>query len=291
MARAAVAVASVLALAIGLAACGGSEEDPRELLRKAYSGGQRSSATVDLQMTASLGGLALLSGPLQLTITGPIQNRGHGRPPVLDWRVQASAAGQRRAGGLTVTDDNAFVTVEEDVYEVGEQTYRLFVRDALRGPLSFGDAGVEPIDWVREAEIEDGEEIDGTQTRRVHATVDPRRVVADLNRLAEMAPGTPGLGRALTDEQVRLVAGAVDEATVDSHIDDQYDLRGVDARIRFTIPAVQRDALGGVTRGTVVLRARFTNVGEPVRVQPPEDAQPLQRLLERLGLLGSPAPA
>ena len=59
---------------------------------------------------------------------------------------------------------------------------------------------------------------------------------------------------------------------------------------KFTTPAANRDAAGGITGGRIEYRVEYTDVGKAVTITPPTDTQPigdfareLQRILAKRG--------
>ena len=272
------ALAAAAALALG--ACGGDDDagggDALELLRGAYSEEVR-SGTVDLRASLALAGVPL-PGPLTLSLRGPFQSRGATRLPLVDLDVEASGVGERFTGGLVLVAGNAFISFQGETYEVGEDAVREFERDSQEGPESFDELGVDPLDWVRDPEVDGEQTVGGTPTTRVRASLDVRPLLEAFKRFGPRED-------ALSDEQIDELAGAVRVIRFTSYIADETPrLRRVDASIRFEVPDAQRENFGGVQGGTLDLRVGLGPLDGPVRIEPPDDARPLDDLLERLGL-------
>lgn len=272
------ALAAAAALALG--ACGGDDDaggaDARELLDAAYSTDVR-TADVDLDASLELAGVPL-PGPLTLTLRGPYESRGATRLPLLDWDLEASGVGERFTGGVVVAAANAFLRFQGETYEVGEDALREFQRESREGPQSFDELEVDPLDWVRDPEVDGEETIAGTATTRVTAGLDVRPMLEAFNRFGAR-------DEAFSDEEIDQIAGAVREVRFTSYVADaDRTLRGVDVRARFTVPEALRGDVGGVRGGTLSVRLRLSEIDEPVTIEPPDDARPLDELFERLGL-------
>jgi hypothetical protein len=108
-----VALASVAALA--LSACGGGDNggsgDAKALLKDAFQTPIK-SANVSLDVSAKIDGVAQLSQPISVKLTGPYESQGQQKVPKLDWNVNVSGGGQTFSGGLISTGDNAFVNFQ-----------------------------------------------------------------------------------------------------------------------------------------------------------------------------------
>jgi hypothetical protein len=274
-------------LALGLAACGGTEDeaagdDARALLQAAYAA-EVPSATLDLRATAALEGSPVLQGPLEITLRGPYEQRGETELPLVDWDVSVSGAGTELAGALALTEDNGFVTFEGDAFEIGAERLAELTSELGRGPGSLEELGLDPVSWLSDARLAEGEEIDGAGTRKVTATLDVARVLEDYNTAIERDPDAFGENAvALTDEQVQEVSGAVQEATLDSFVGvDDDALKGLDLTVAFAVPE-ERRAEAQVDGGTVTVALRLSDVGDPVTVETPADAAPIEELLGQL---------
>src|SRR5215208_2355271 len=167
-----VRVFSLLCLALVaalLTACGGGGSgDVKETLDKAFSTPIK-SARIDLEVTLKLDGIQQLKDPIKLSVQGPYATGGSQTIPKADWDIAASAAGQNFSAGFISTGDNAWVGFQGQNYEVGkeavarinQQIKQAAGKDKNKGLSEFG---IDPRNWLTDAEDEGGEKVGGTDT-------------------------------------------------------------------------------------------------------------------------------
>lgn len=275
---------------------GGKADDPAAILEKAFAT-QVESGELKMTGKADVQGSSKAKGPVSFSIEGPFQMRGRGKPPLLDWDVSVSGAGQDLSGGVVTTADNAWVKFRGQTYEVGTQLYGQLVRQQARqskqGPQSLKDVGVDPAAWLQDAKVADGPSIGGSSTRRVSGQIDVKRMLGDLKDAAkspELRKQLESSGRPFpefSDADVDKAARAVKDAKLTVDVDDRDVARRVDFSARFEVPE-GADA-SGVTGGTVEFSYELPKVGGDVKITAPSDAKPLALLLQQLGL-GSSLP-
>src|SRR3954466_1574835 len=160
-----------------LAACGGqSSSDVKDTLDKAFSTPIK-SANIDLEVTLNLDGVKQLNGPVKLSVQGPYESGGNKTIPKADWDVAASAAGQNFSAAFTSTGDNAWVGFQGQNYEVGkgavarvnQQIQQAAGTTKKKGLAQFG---VNPRDWITNAQDEGSSKIAGVDTDHVSAALD-----------------------------------------------------------------------------------------------------------------------
>lgn len=265
-------IALVAAIALAAAACGGDDgggEDvtgdltAQELLdRSAEEAAAAESFRIALEAAGSVDaaesgvpGAGLLAGRVQVSGEGPVQ------PPdraSIDLRVELS--GPALQGNVTRVGDEVYLGV------LG-QDFRVDLPPEQVALLDLGELYPTLAGWASDPEIAGREEVDGTETVRVTAGLDPAAALDDLGPLL----GTDGV----TPEQARQ---AVSTGTLEAWI-GTGDL--LPRRVRVVL---QGDASGlgaGVSAVDLDLTADLSQYGEPVDVQAPEDARQLD--LDQLG--------
>lgn len=301
------AIVATLALTLVAAGCGGDEgggssEEARALLEKAFSQ-QVDSADIKLDAKAEFDGLAQLAGPLSLTLEGPFKSDGPRDLPVLDWKIEAAGAGQEFAAGLVVTDDNAYITYQGESYEVGPELFAQFKQQyAAQQPdeqPTLKSLGLDPTTWLEDPQLEDGEDIGGDPTRAVTGSVDVEQVIRDFIEFSKSDAFRRQLeaqGRSLpqfeepTDEEIQKIEDAIDELTLQVNVDDNDIARRLAIQADFTVPEDQVQD-GGIKGGSVSFGYVFNEVGIEPEVQAPENARPLSELTQQFGgLLGGGIP-
>ncbi|WP_217913346.1 hypothetical protein [Miltoncostaea marina] len=272
-------VAIVVALA--LAACGGGDDGggedrtqgltPAQLVQRsavAWDGVETFrialEATGRVETTGAAGaggpgGLSrLLAGELDVSGEGPVQ-----MPDRASLDVRIDLGGPALQGNLTRVGDEVFVGL------LG-QDFRADLPPEQVGLLDLGDLYPVLAGWIERPRETGREEVDGTDTVKLTGQADAARVLRDMGPLLG--------GRAITPAQAR---AALEEATVELWIGTgdllprrlHLVLRGDASRVS--------DAVGALD---VDLTARMSAYGEPVDIQAPRDARPLD--LDRLGALG-----
>jgi hypothetical protein len=308
---------SVIALPIpaAIAGCGGddSDVDPEAVIDETFNNEETVSSG---NLSLSLGGSAegAQSGSFEASLEGPFQGDPDNPAaiPQLDWTgsVTGEGAGQSISfeGGVTVTEDNAYVEYGGNAYELGSETFNQFKEMAESAAsqqqqsedLSFGEAfrqgceqsieaqGGDPaacdIDfnaWLSDPTSEGTEDIEGTETDHVAGSVN---VETMLNDLIELGAST---GQALppgTEDQVGQIADATD-VTFDlySGTDDRI-LRGLDFAFSVDPSAIPDAEAAGVENLEVTFSMRLGGVNEEQTIEGPSDAQPIDQLLKDLGV-------
>ena len=299
MARIVLPLLAALAL---LAGCGGDDSpsaeesaDAQALLEKAFSK-QVDSADLKLDMKADLEGLDQLKGPVSLSLSGPFKSSGDDQLPVLDWDLKAKFAGQTIDAGMVVTDDNAYVSFRGQDYEVGEQVFEQLKANFAKqqkqagGQQSLKQFGIDPTDWLKDPEVEDGQDIGGDSTRKISGDVDAEKVVEDVLG----ALRSPALRRQLQSQgqampqvdeaAVEKVTDAIEDVHFEVNVDEDGVARRMFAEVEFKVPD-DADA-GDLEGGKVSFEFVLEKVGIDPEIDAPSDPQPLSALLGQLGLGG-----
>jgi hypothetical protein len=273
---------AALVAVLALAGCGGgNDEEASGLLERGFSTDVRSGyATVDAKL--KLEGIEGFEGPLRLRLDGPFEVAA-GAPtelPNLDMDFEASGAGLEVSGNLVLTQANAWVEYGGTAYEVGEELWaraRQALREQSRGqPQTFAEAGVDPLDWVDDAEVQGEERVSGVRTTRVSGTLDMEAVLRDSNEIS----GSQRLPEGALDD----VEEAIGDVEFDAWIGADGIWRRLATEIVFEVPEEERDSVGGLEGGRLSLEIELDRPNELVEFPAPPDARPLEELLRRLGV-------
>jgi hypothetical protein len=273
--------AALIAL-VALAGCGGgNDEEAADLLERGFSTDVRSGyATVDAEL--ELNGIEGFEGPLRLRLDGAFEV-ARGDPtelPNLDMDFHLSGAGREVTGLLVLTQANAWVEYGGIEYEVGEELWAR-ARQALREqspeqPETFAEAGVDPLDWVDDAELEGEERVSGVRATRVSGTLDVEALLRDSNELSGSEP--------LPDSMLRDVEDVIGDVEFEAWIGADGIWRRVATEASFDVPEEERDAVGGLEGGNLALEVELDRPNEPVEMPAPSDPRPIDELLRRLGI-------
>jgi hypothetical protein len=268
-------------LALALAGCGGdgdsgSENDATALLKRAFATDVDTGVlTLDAELEPDGGGR--IDGPLRLTLEGPFRGAGSATEmPDLDMEFRATGFGRTYTGRVTLTRENAWVEFEGTTYEVGEELWTR-LQEALdsqsEGPETLGEAGIDPLDWLEGTETDGEEEVAGVPTTKVRTSIDLPRMLRDLNNL--------------TDEPRAPFPFDVDEAVGDAQLDvwigDDDIWRRISMETDFEVPEGRREP-GGPTGGSLSFYLELEDPNEPVEIEGPAEARPVDELLRRFGV-------
>ena len=266
-----------VAAALVLVACGGGGgggEDlskgltPQQLLDRSAAEAAKAESfriaidgTGEVQLAQGAGGAAagFLNGPLGITGEGPVQ------PPdkaSLDAKVELAAFAPQV--NLTRVGDEVFVGV------LG-QDFKLALPAEQVGLFDFAQLFPTVSGWITEPTEAGREDIDGTSTVKVTGTVDAAAALADLQPLLASDGSV-----VINEQQARK---ALEGSTVEAWIGTE-DL--LPRRVHLVLKATGLTGLP-VTSLDLDLTVDTTAYGEPVDIQAPKNAQPLD--LNQLGAL------
>jgi hypothetical protein len=275
------ALTLLAAAALAAAGCGadeGNDESATQLLERGFAT-DVDSGVFTLEAEIELDG-GPEEGPFRLELEGPFRGGSPTEVPDLDMTFRASGAGQEYEGRAIVTRENAWVEFQGETYEVGEDLWAQLlaaVEQADPGqPRTLEEAGIEPLDWLDGLE-EDGEDrVGGVQATKVSGTVDVEQVARDFNRIA-------GPQR-VPEDQLDQVDEIVDDVELQTWIDEDDVWRRITAETEFHVPEDDRDSVGGLEGGSVSVDLALEDPNEPVEIEGPAEARPIDELLRRLGI-------
>ena len=278
-------LALVAVLALAPAGCGGDDgggsgEDATALLKRGFAT-DVDSGVLTFDARLEVRGAPEFRDPLELRFHGPF--RAAPTPtemPDLDVDFTASGAGQTFSGSLITTRENAWVEYQGETYEVGETLWTRFL-EALRRQnedqaQTFGEAGVDPLDWIDDPEVDGDEEIGGTATTKVTGALDMEALLLDVNRLST--------AQRLPESDMREVADAFPEVDFEAWIGKDDIWRRVSAHTEFEVPEDERGAFGGASGGDLSIDVRVDEPNQPVHIEGPSEARSIAELLEGLGI-------
>jgi hypothetical protein len=284
-----VAFASVAVVA--LSACGGGSSDSgdaKKTLTDAFKNPIK-SANVSLDISAKIDGVAQLSQPISIKLSGPFESQGKGKVPKLDWDINVSGSGQTFSGKLVSTGDNAFVGFQGQTYEVGTQLVKQYEQQLAQQTgqqgLSAKQLGIDPASWIKNATNAGEEDVAGVTTTKITGGLDIAKMLTDLNSAVDKAgPAMGGKAPAkLTPQQIDQVKQIVKDPTFEAFVGkDDGKLRRLSSTVNFTVPENQRAKANGATGGALTFSLEFADVGKPVTITAPTGAKPITELQQQL---------
>jgi hypothetical protein len=295
-------LATVVALAGALSACGGgsdsSDEDPQTVIEDATFKGVK-SGTVDLSLGISSEGEQ--SGQVDLSFSGPFQARGAETLPELGFEVSAKGDVGGKAvdfeGGLTLLADRAFVGYEGTNYEVDPTTFG-FVRSSIEQGFGGGAAAngatptacqeaVASIDLttvIDNLENEGSADVDGTSTTKVSGDVNPEGMVDAIIGLTEDPACSSAFEAAgpLPLEELEAARGEFSKALKKAHAEVYVGDDGIIRKVLAEVTVEPKGASGEKTE--MNFEFSLGAVNEEQKIEAPANAEPLEGLFKELGV-------
>lgn len=269
-----------------IAGCGGDEEDAKEGLKEALTSQpeQVTEAVSSFSVSGSIEGEN--EGDFSLDLSGPIKFSTGDEPGELDWTVDASAnfAGLAAVlgtdsvdiqAGLTLADEKLFVTYDDTAYVAGDDLYRQ-IGPQLEGALSITDAtsglsdeqAQEFVDSFSELSEEGTEDVNGEPAVHYSGTLDAEA----LSNIGAEGAGAPA------DVE------GVDEVELDLYVGEEDNIpRKADLSFAIDLPEEASSAVG-IDSVDLQISAGTSNLNEPQTIEAPKNAEPLDELLDQLGI-------
>ena len=308
-----VVCALALPIPAAIAGCGGSsgssDEDPQTVLDETFNN-DTTVTSGDLKLSASVNADGTQGGQFQASLSGPFQGVADDPTalPQLDWTgsISGSGAGQNvdYSAGLTITDDNAYVTWKDQPYEVGADQFAQ-IKDQVAqtadttgaSPTSFaegckqaieqagGDASACDIDfesWLTNLTNEGDADVGGTSTTHISGDADVTQILSDIGNVASSIPSASQSG--FDPSQLSLASGAVKDATIDVYSGtDDHVLRKLEVNLTVDPSALgaPSDQIGAIT---ISFTVEIDGVNEDQTITAPDNAKPLSDLIGSSGL-------
>jgi hypothetical protein len=276
---------TMLACALGLAACGGDDDvDVQQVLRETFGGKKGiKSGRLDAGLRLDLSGLAQLRGPVRFSLSGPFETAGRDAVPKFDFDAKVDAGGDTFTAGAVSTGDKGFIEIQGQTVAIPDeqfQRYReLLAQDASAGDeggVSFKSLGIDPQRWLRSPEYAGKEEVGGAETIHIRAGIDVERLLDDVNRVLARAEQVEGdRARQLTEEERRQLGEAIENARLELWTgEEDRILRRINVKLGFELPESARQRANGLTSGTISFDLAFGAINEEQEIRAPENAQP-----------------
>lgn len=271
-----------------------ADSDPQALLEDTFTTDAAvDSGVLDITLEAAAEGDD--GGSVTASLSGPFQSQGEESVPLLDLDATAAVAGGTEEinfdGGLTVTSDAAFVTVDGTPYAIDDATFQMFKdvyaqsaaaqdANADQGSAIFSQLGIDPSTWLTDVTNEGTEEIEGEETVHISGTADIAQILEDAQGIAQQT----GSAGQVNPEDLSKLSDAVETAEVDVYTGaDDKILRRLD--LTLSIADTSGSGVGGPV--ALDLSIGISNPNEEQEISAPENAQPIDQLIPGgLGALG-----
>ena len=302
------------ACTLGLVACGGDDSDDVDtILSETFGEGKDvKSGRLDVSLRVNTQGLQQVQGPVAVRLSGPFQSTKPTELPQFDFQASVDAGGQQIKAGAVSTGDKGFVKLQDQAYDLGDELYKTFKdgyaetakcneeQNGKSSNSSFAALGVNPKNWLADAEKAGEDEVGGAETTRITGKVDVPRFLEDVNRiLARSDPqqqsdpcakddktkAQPKQGsRQLSEKDRKTIADAIKDARVDIWSgNEDRTLRRMNVTLKFDVPEAQRQKAGGLQSGDLKFDMTIGDLNEKQTIKAPSGARPLEELTAALG--------
>lgn len=300
-----VRVISVLAAAVcavALGACGSSSSSSvgasgAGLLRQTFTGTHKiDSGVISLSLAVTPVGSSVVSGPINLSISGPFQSLGAGKLPELDLTATVSALGQSGSLGVISTGTNGYLTLEGGNYAVPPASYAKLAASvshasshtSRRSGETLGKLGIHPLDWlVNPTVVASSAPIGGVQTTQVHTGVNVASLVREVYAAVLQRAGTLHLGGTgrlpATIPASALSKLAAIHPTIDVWTgNSDHTLRKFVLKMSVPVSGALGTKLGGVTGAQITFTLQYSDVNQPQTITAPTNVQPYSAFQAKL---------
>ncbi|HEX8207018.1 MAG TPA: hypothetical protein VF587_13235 [Solirubrobacteraceae bacterium] len=288
---------ALLVCTIGLAACGGGDDDDvdvAEVLRQTFGEDKDiKSGRLDLSLRLDAKGSAALAGPITARLAGPFSSTGADQLPQFDFEADFNAAGQSLRAGATSTEDGGFVSFQGQAYQLSEELFKQFregyAAEAKKGDgdgdgVSFKSLGVDPQRWLRDAKYVDKKRVGGAETLHLRASIDIPRLLEDVNKILGRAEQIQGqASRELTAEERKQIEESITDADIELWTGEEDKiLRRLNVRLSFAVPEERRERAQGLESGVLRFDLALGGINDEQTIRAPEGARPLDELLQSI---------
>jgi len=289
-------LALALASALLVAACGGggNGEDPQQVLQQTFSNPTSiQSGTFDLDFRVNTSG-GDNPGSFEAKLGGKFASQGANQFPKfdVDASVKAESGSQDTSGtgGLISTGDQAFVNFQGTNYAVPRQLYDEFTTTyaQLQGQSGSGKSAnllqalnISPANWLTDLKNDGTADVEGTKTIHISGSANVSKLVEDLKAIAQRAGSAVGN---VDTRQLNQLNDVVQSGDIDVYSGETDKLlRRFQIHVDLKPPAGTPGAPDSLT---VDIQLNFADVNKPETFTAPANAQPLNDLLQSLGVNG-----
>ncbi|HVL96489.1 MAG TPA: hypothetical protein VM266_11575 [Solirubrobacteraceae bacterium] len=290
--------AALVPTAAGLVACGGgddaatADDSVSELLDKTFTGKKDvKSGRVDFKIKMDVQGGGQVSGPVDLTLSGPFQSNGKAKLPNLDIDLSFNGAGQSFKGGVAITGDKGFVNFNGQEYAVSDEVFTQFkqgyeqaaAKSSNESDPSMATLGINPKNWLTNPKNEGDAKVGDADVVKITGGVDVAKLLDDVNQALAKAgqlgvQGSQQLPDQLTEEQKQQVANAVKDVRVEIYTGKE------DAILRRMLIALKVD--DPQAQADMSFDFSLLELNEEQEFAEPENTKPFEELMQQLGGLG-----
>lgn len=287
-----------LLTAASVAGCGGSSQDASSLLRQTFSGTHRvNSGDLNFTVTFSPSGSRTLSTPVTLSFGGPFQSLGSGRLPASDFNVSLNATGTGGSVGILSTGTKGYVTFQGQSYQLPQADFQrlessfssLSSSPAGSGSSGLlGKLGIQPLHWLADPQVVGDENVAGTTTTHIRATINVAALLNDFNTFLEKAAsvgvsGSASFPHGISTASRKRVAGEIQRPTFDVWTGKaDRTVRKLLIKMNLPVSGKTSTLLGGLRSAGIGLSLQYANLNQPQTITPPSTVLPYSQFQVKL---------
>ncbi len=286
---------ALLAIVVGLSACGSSNNNATSLLRQTFSGSHTvNSGNLSFNVTLSPSGSSTLTGPISLSFGGPFQSLGKSKLPASDFNVSLSAGGKSGSLGILSTGSSGYVTLSGNSYQLPQATFQRLESSfaSVSGSSSGGSGalsklGIDPLRWLHNPTVVGNESVAGAQTTHIRASVNVGSLLVDLNtflqKASSLGSSTARIPSRIPDATRSRIASEVQSPSFDVWT-GTADKTVRKLAISLTIPVTGpiSTLLGGLRSAQIGLTMQYANLNQPQTIAAPTSTRPFAEFSTKL---------
>jgi len=220
---------------------------------------------------------------------------GSGRLPRFDFTARWTLRGQSGSLGLVSTGTAGYLTLQGTGYRMPHATFtqlestfsRLGGSSSAPGGGALSRLGIEPLHWLTNPRVAGTEDIGGTPTTHVRASVNVQALLADLDTVVRRAASTGVSGVGTLENGISAstrteIARRIRDPTVDIWTGtNDHTLRKLSIGFSLPVRGSTSNRVGAVHALTVDFVALYSNLNEPQTITAPRTLRPISELTRR----------
>jgi hypothetical protein len=294
-----VAIAMIVIGGLALAACGSSSAPtltPAQQLTQTFKASSHIvSGDIALSVDLKLNGIKQLKGkPIAITVTGPFE-----KSVGADLKITVSAVGATGDLGLDIVNKKLYVGLANIFYSLPTSALKSALGSS--GITAIGSAkiptttasasaelaklGIDPRTWITGWRDLGATSVGGVSSEHLQGQLDVAKILGDLETAASKSGATSSSGSSDADG-LAMIESAITTSHVDLYIGvSDHIIRGADFDLAFTVPALIKAEVGGLTSGSLTANLVLTGVNAPQKVVAPANPKPVSGILTGVAAL------
>ena len=269
-------LAAVAALMLVLASC--STDASAVVTETAENLEELRSGLLELRVSAQAAPGEEEEAEAGFELIGSFELPEEGALPVADLEYTDIGADEAVTQGFISTGDQAFIEVDGQAYELPPEQTQTLVGGEGSDDAIFEGASVE--EWLKDPELNEGESLDGAEVVRVSGELDVVAALNDLFGIAQRFGSTAGFTSIEGDEAERL-ENAVQSSRIEvvSGAEDRLLRRLlIEVELALGDDVELAETLGPLAGTSFTIDMSISEPNQPIEVQAPADALPLEEL-------------